>query len=349
MIINKKILFGVFKKMSTNKKQFYVRDLVIDDEYDIVNSSATVEEAAKKMKKLGVPDLVVQEKDSGKVLGVIADFDIIQNIVAESKNPREEKVTSAMYVIEPVSLNDQVTTAFERMQNLAVNVIPVVERDKLVGVVSIQDAWSYVPDETFDDVGIIPVENTKLVEFWFASVCAIFALLLTVIFPLSGIYGFFYGELGDLLSLFGRAEIRGGLIHFYLFEAHGEDFIAPYLTLMDLNGPIWIIIVINSVFLILIGILFLFTIIYTGYSDTRNILAGKKIRYFIPAIFIVSLTLEWIFFGIAFTTLSPIPTVFIDGLGLSMSIFSIALILLAMLRDYLFRDKDSVENNKEVA
>ncbi|TXT58686.1 MAG: conserved membrane protein of unknown function [Promethearchaeota archaeon] len=335
--------------MSTNKREFYVRDLVIDDEYDVIDSAASVEDAAKKMKQLGVPDLVVQEKGTEKVLGVIADFDIIQDVVAESKDPKEVKVTNVMYVIEPVNLDTLVTEAFERMQNLAVNVIPVMDNGKLVGVVTIQDAWSYVPDQTFDDVGLIPVENTKLVEFWFASVCSIFALLLAVIFPLSGIYGFFYGELGDLLSLFGTAEIRGGVIHFYLFEAHGEEFIAPYLSLVALNGPIWVFIVINSILLIIIGIFFLFTIIYTGYSDTRNILAGKQIRFLIPAFFVILLILEWSFFGIAFITLSSTPTISIDLIGLSMTIVSIILIILAMFRDYIFRGKESIRNTDEVA
>jgi CBS domain-containing protein len=37
------------------------------------------------MKELGVPDLVVVEGEAKKVLGVIADFDIIQDVIAEGK------------------------------------------------------------------------------------------------------------------------------------------------------------------------------------------------------------------------------------------------------------------------
>ncbi|GAH71588.1 unnamed protein product, partial [marine sediment metagenome] len=64
-------------------KEYYVRDLVINDEYGIIDSKATIQDAAKKMKELGVPDLVVIKGEKQKIIGVIADFDIIQNVVAE--------------------------------------------------------------------------------------------------------------------------------------------------------------------------------------------------------------------------------------------------------------------------
>jgi len=128
--------------MGLSSKEYFVKDLVIDDEYGIIESNATVQEAAKKMKELGVPDLVVVETGTEKVLGAIADFDIIQNVVSEGKDVKSEKVISTMYKIEPVNLNSPVSEAFNRMRDLRVNVIPVVENGKLIGVCSIQDCWS---------------------------------------------------------------------------------------------------------------------------------------------------------------------------------------------------------------
>ncbi|MFW9819790.1 MAG: CBS domain-containing protein, partial [Candidatus Thorarchaeota archaeon] len=66
-------------------KEYFVKDLIIDDEYGIIESNATIQEAAQKMKELGVPDLVVIDGENQEVLGVIADFDIVQNTVAEGK------------------------------------------------------------------------------------------------------------------------------------------------------------------------------------------------------------------------------------------------------------------------
>ena len=102
--------------MSKSNQEYKVRDCAIDDEYDTIDSDATIEDAAKKMKQIGVPDLVVIEKGTSKVMGVVADFDIVQNIVAEGKDPKTEKVTAAMYSITPVGLETPVSEAFKKMQ-----------------------------------------------------------------------------------------------------------------------------------------------------------------------------------------------------------------------------------------
>ncbi|MHA1625648.1 MAG: CBS domain-containing protein, partial [Promethearchaeota archaeon] len=122
------------KKMGLSSKNYFVKDLIIDDEYGIIDSTASIQDAAKKMKELGVPDLVVMENKTEKILGVIADFDIIQNIVAEGIDPKTANITSAMYKIQPVSLDTPVTEAFTRMQGLNVNIVPVLSDNKLIGV-----------------------------------------------------------------------------------------------------------------------------------------------------------------------------------------------------------------------
>ncbi|GAG66845.1 unnamed protein product, partial [marine sediment metagenome] len=94
--------------MSKSKKEYFIRDLIIDDEYGIIDSNVSIQDAAKKMKELGVPDLVVVEKESNKILGVVADFDIVQNVVAEGIDPKSAKVISAMYTITSVSLDTPV-------------------------------------------------------------------------------------------------------------------------------------------------------------------------------------------------------------------------------------------------
>ena len=41
--------------LGLSKKEYFIKDLVIDDEYGVIDSNATIQEAAKKMKELGVP------------------------------------------------------------------------------------------------------------------------------------------------------------------------------------------------------------------------------------------------------------------------------------------------------
>ena len=336
--------------LSLSKKEYFVKDLIIDDEYGVIDSKATIQEAAKKMKEIGVPDLVVVEGEAKKVLGVIADFDIIQNVIAEGKDSKEAKVIATMYKIEPVSLDSPVTEAFTRMRDLQVNVVPVVEDGKLIGVCTIQDCWSYIPDEDVDEVGLIPVSNTRVAEFWFASVCSILAFVLGIILPLVGIYGFFSGNQVDLLSLFGTAEIRGGRVIFSLFEARGNDFFVSYMNLININGGIWLAIVIFSLLILIFGILGLFSIIFSSYSDIRNIQTGLTIRFIIPILVVVFLVIQWILFGVTFAIAVPSPYVTIDALGLTMSIISMVLIIAAIYRDYIFRGKDASQSiNDEVS
>ena len=326
--------------MVLTKKEFLVQDLVIDDEYAVIDSNATIQEAAMKMKESGVPDLVVVEGEEQKVLGVIADIDIVQNVVAEGKDSKSEKVITTMYKITPVSLSTTVVEAFTKMRDLNVNVVPVVESKKLVGVCSIQDCWSYIPDQNVDEIGLIPVRNTRVAEFWFASVCAILAFTLGVLLPLVGVFGFFIGDQADLLSLLGIGLIGGGKVTFNLFEARGIGLIVPFLEI----GPIWIVIEIFSVFLLIFGIIGLVSIIYVSFSDTKNIRTGRLVRFIIPGLIVFFMAFEWILFGIAFATATPTPIVTIDIIGLVMSILSMILILLAINRDYIFKEKETAEH-----
>jgi len=322
-------------------KEYFVRDLVIDDEYGVIDSNATIQEAAKKMKELGVPDLVVVEGENQNVLGVIADFDIVQNTVAEGKDVKTEKVISTMYKINPVNLDTPVADAFKRMQNLNVNVVPVVEKEKLIGVCSIHDCWSFIPDQTFDEIGLIPVRNTKVAEFWFASACAIIAFTLGILLPLAGIFGFFTGFYSNLMSLLGVGPmLEDPILFFTLFDVRGAGVMQPFL---NLNDPIWITIDVFSILMLIFGIVGLFSIIYTSFSDTRNLQTSWIIRTIIPSLAVFFMAFEWILFGIAFTLETPQPLISIDPIGLTLSIISMVLLLLAINRDYIFRGIEESE------
>jgi CBS domain-containing protein len=332
--------------MALTKKEYFVKDLVIDDEYGIIDSNATIQEAAKKMKEIGVPDLVVIEEKTQEVLGVIADFDIVKNDVAEGKDTKTEKVLSTMYKISPVSLETPVTEAFNRMRDLNVHVVPVIKDEKLVGVCTIQDCWSFIPDQTVDEIGLIPVKNTKVAEFWFASVCVILGFTLGILLPLAGIFGFFTANQSGIQSLLGIAPVVGDpIVTFNLFDASGSGIMVPFLNLFAKNGPIWLVIDIFSILLLIFGVVGLFSIVYTSFSDTRSLQTGWIIRIIIPGLAVFFMAFEWILFGIAFALEVPQPSIAIDPVGLTMSIISMILFLLAISRDYMFRGKDVSEAN----
>ncbi|MEJ2296569.1 MAG: hypothetical protein P8Y23_17620, partial [Candidatus Lokiarchaeota archaeon] len=244
------------------------------------------------------------------------------------------------------NLDTPVSLAFTRMQNLQVNVVPVVEDGKLVGVASIQDCWSYIPDVIPDEIGLIPVSNTRVAEFWFASIAAVAAFIFGILFPLAGIFGFFIADQADVMTLLGLADVRGGLLFFYLFEAHGTDFFVPILSLIQQGGAIWAVIVVISTLLLIFGIIGLLALVYSTYADTKNIHTGGLIRILLPSLVVILLILEWIFFAIAFAIASPPVAVSVDPIGLTMSIIAMILILLAINRDYIFVEKRLAESQE---
>ncbi|HMF34228.1 MAG TPA: CBS domain-containing protein [Candidatus Lokiarchaeia archaeon] len=325
--------------MSSSKSGYKVRDLVIDDEYSTIDASATVVEAAQKMKEAGVPDLVILDGDEQAVVGIIADFDIVHEIVAEGKDPSSENVKAAMYTIEPVTLDTPVQDAFTRMRDLNVTVVPVVENGQLLGVCTIHDCWSYIPQEGVDRVGLIPVSNSRLAEFWLASICSIAAFILGVVFPLTGIFGYYSADKSQLLDLFKTAVIQGGSINFYLFEAHGTQFFISYFELASVAGPIWILMAIFGFALLASAILGIFSIFYSSYASLKNFQIGKFHQRAFPLATVVFIVLEWVIFAIALATATPVITFQVDVVGLISSIIAIGLIVLAVFRDYVFIQK----------
>lgn len=316
--------------MAKSSTEYHVSDLVIDDEYGIIDSKATVEEAAKKMKELNVPDLVVLDENE-KVLGVIADFDVIRDIVAEGKDASKENVLDHCYTITPVTRDSTVVEAFERLRDLHVAVVPVVEDDKLLGVCTIQDCWSYIPDERPDEIGVIPVKNPKNAEFWFASVCAILALVLGIMLPLAGITGYFKANASSLYGIVGLGDVW-----FSMFNAEAAGSIS---TLITRSSGIWALVVVWSYLLLIGGIIGIFSIVYVSYSDARYVKTHKVFRIILPLVTIGLIVFEWIIYLIAFGVSSVGLNITIDVLGLIFSILSIGLILAAMARDWVFKEQ----------
>jgi CBS domain-containing protein len=311
------------------KNEYLVSDLVIDDEYGIIESKASVEEAAKKMKELNVPDLVVLDKNE-KVLGVVADFDIIREVVAEGKDASKESVLDHCYTITPVTRDSTVVEAFERMRDLHVAVVPVVEDEKLLGVTTIQDVWSYIPDQRPDEVGIIAIKNPKNAEFWFASICAILAFILGIMLPLAGITGYFTADVGEL---YGLSPLGDGLFSF--FRAGGIGL----ADLIPKSGGIWGLVLTFSYITLIVGTVGVFSLLYTSYSDARFVKTHVVFRTILPFITIGLIILQWILYLIAFGVSSTGLTITLNVPGLIFSVLSILLILAAIARDWVFKEQ----------
>lgn len=325
--------------MSIKKSGYKVRDLVIDDEYSTIGSQATVRQAAEKMKEVGVPDLVVLSNDDGKVLGVIADFDIVHEVVAKGKDPNTENVRTAMYTIDPVTLDTSVEDAFVRMRDLKVTVVPVVHENKLIGVCTIHDVWSYIPPEGSDKIGLIPVTNSRLAEFWLSCVCAVAAFILGIVLPLTGVFGYFT-ESGEVFPGF-RGNIVGS-ISFYLFGVHGigSTFFVDYFNLATTVNVAWTLMLLLGFALLTFGIIGSFSLAYSGYAAMRGFHIKRFHLRSFPILMIIFIVIEWLFLAATLTATQSVGSFQIDPVGLVCSLVSIGLTLLAVFRDRVFIQKE---------
>jgi CBS domain-containing protein len=119
-----------------------VKNLRIDDEFDIIEGNAKLRAAAKLMVDNNLPDLIVCKNN--KPTGVLT-FRGIVRAVAEGKNP--DKVTVNEVVERNTPVLDPETTieeAAETLIDVGLPVLPVEVEEELVGVVSrfdIEDAF----------------------------------------------------------------------------------------------------------------------------------------------------------------------------------------------------------------
>ena len=126
---------------------------------DIMSGSAecasendTLVDAARKMKDLDVGALPICGDDD-RLKGVITDRDIVVNCVADGGDPSSVKV-SRLGDGKPVTIgaDDPVEEILRTMTEHAVRRLPVIDGDRLVGIVSQADVARNLPEDKVGDL-----------------------------------------------------------------------------------------------------------------------------------------------------------------------------------------------------
>ncbi|MGN7174790.1 CBS domain-containing protein [Paenibacillus sp. FSL R5-0490] len=113
-----------------------IRD-IMTDQVESCSLLDNVYEVAVKMKELNVGAIPIV--DSDKLVGMITDRDIVLRCVAE-KHPASSKVEDIMSShLVTVSSDTEAREAARLMAEHQIRRLPVVEGDKLVGIVSLGD------------------------------------------------------------------------------------------------------------------------------------------------------------------------------------------------------------------
>ena len=130
---------------------------VMSRNVEVVNASASLEDAAIKMKNLDVGLIPVCDGD--RLQGVLTDRDITIRATANGRDPKITKVTDVMTTDIAYCLEDQeVEEAVSLMEARQIRRLPILNQNKsLVGIVSLADIAVHVGDrdlsgETLEEI-----------------------------------------------------------------------------------------------------------------------------------------------------------------------------------------------------
>jgi CBS domain-containing protein len=103
-----------------------------------IDASSTVEDAARMMKELNVGSLPVSE--NGSITGIITDRDVVLRNVAGGRTPTNTRVDEVMSKTVITATPDMdVHRAADLMAQNQIRRLPVLENNRMVGIVSIGD------------------------------------------------------------------------------------------------------------------------------------------------------------------------------------------------------------------
>ncbi len=103
-----------------------------------VRSSDRVRDAARSMSEKNIGAIAVV--DSGKLVGIFSERDIMSRVVAPGLNPDETTVATVMTKdIVVGDMDDEVEDALRKMHAVGCRHLPIVDKGKLVGIISLRD------------------------------------------------------------------------------------------------------------------------------------------------------------------------------------------------------------------
>ena len=114
-----------------------VEDVMIT-EVITIDENASVKEAADIMNQHEIGSLIAVRK--GKAIGIITERDLLKRVIVEAKNAEKTKVSEAMSSpLEVIASGTDLEEAVRLMFQKKIKKLPVVDKKRLVGLVSLTD------------------------------------------------------------------------------------------------------------------------------------------------------------------------------------------------------------------
>ena len=125
-----------------------------------VRDGATIEEVARVMRDADIGDVIVLDED-GRVSGIVTDRDLVVRAVADGVDPAEGQIGSILNgAVVSIAPDESVDTALDLMRDHKIRRLPVIDDDRLVGIVTLGDlAIDRQPGSTLADISNAPPNN----------------------------------------------------------------------------------------------------------------------------------------------------------------------------------------------
>jgi CBS domain-containing protein len=118
-----------------------------------VTSDLPVSEVARRMTNGDLGGMPVCD-GGGHLLGMVTDRDVVVKVVAAGRDPNQVTAGELIDVPEAVTIgaDDPIEEAIRTMKDHAVRRLPVIDGDRLVGIVSQADIARALPDAKVGDL-----------------------------------------------------------------------------------------------------------------------------------------------------------------------------------------------------
>lgn len=117
----------------------------------VLDGDASVREAARLMADRHIGCVMIVE--DGRLEGIFTERDLTVRIVAKGRDPAKTKLSQVMTKNpDTVSPDDTPAAALERMRERGFRHLPVLDGDRIVGIISIRDLYAEVNSELKDDI-----------------------------------------------------------------------------------------------------------------------------------------------------------------------------------------------------
>lgn len=118
-----------------------IPDVVNDQRVCAMRADGRVDEAARRMRFFNIGAIVIVD-ERGRIIGIVTERDITQRVVAESRNAAAVSLADIM-TRDPDTLapHDTAQDALDMMRVCGYRHLPVVDHERLVGMVSVRDLY----------------------------------------------------------------------------------------------------------------------------------------------------------------------------------------------------------------